>query len=134
MPKDACLINVARIDVWLWRARLFKTRTQAAAAVEHGRIRLARTDGSHSRVDKASRTVRPGDSLVFVHAGRLLAIRVRAAGERRGPAAEARALYETLDGNPAPTIDNSGSGLTNTPAPAGAPSSSPLPPSPRVKR
>ncbi|MBS0363620.1 MAG: RNA-binding S4 domain-containing protein [Proteobacteria bacterium] len=87
---DAC-----RIDVWLWRARFCKTRTLAAKVVEEGRVRLTRT-GQETRLDKASRTVKVGDALVFALGGRLTAIRVEALGERRGPPAEARTLYSTL--------------------------------------
>ncbi len=88
--EDAC-----RIDVWLWRARFFKTRSLAARFVEDGRVRVSRA-GSESRLDKPSRSVRPGDGLVFAMGGRLIAIRIEALGERRGPAIEARALYTPL--------------------------------------
>ena len=88
MSDDAC-----RLDVWLWRARFFKTRALAARFLEDGRVRLTRYGAAEVRVDKASRTVRPGDDLVFAIGGRLFAITVRALGERRGPAAEARQLY-----------------------------------------
>ena len=91
MTEDA-----ARIDVWLWRARFFKTRSIAARFVEEGRVRATRA-GAETRLDKASRTVRPGDALMFVLGGRVFAVRVEALGERRGPAAEARALYVALD-------------------------------------
>jgi ribosome-associated heat shock protein Hsp15 len=84
-----------RIDVWLWRARFFKTRSLAARFVEDGRVRLHR-EGGESRLDKPSRTVRPGDGLVFALGGRVVSIRVAAAGERRGPASEARGLYTEL--------------------------------------
>lgn len=85
---DAC-----RLDVWLWRARFFKTRALAARFLEEGRVRLTRRGAAEVRVDKASRTVRPGDDLVFAISGRLFAITVQGVGERRGPATEARALY-----------------------------------------
>jgi ribosomal 50S subunit-recycling heat shock protein len=94
MIEEAC-----RVDVWLWRARFFKTRSLAARAVEDGRIRLSRA-GQDSRIDKPSRTVRPGDGLVFALGGRLQAVRVEALGERRGPAVEARALYSELAAPP----------------------------------
>lgn len=97
MAEDAC-----RIDVWLWRARFSKTRALAARLADEGRVRLAR-NGMQTRLDKASRTVRPGDELVFAIAGRVSAVRVLALGERRGPAAEARALYVVLDVDP-PTV------------------------------
>jgi ribosome-associated heat shock protein Hsp15 len=86
-----------RVDLWLWRARFFKTRALACRTVEEGRVRLTRVSGEHSRLDKGSRCVRPGDELVFAIGGRLHALRVLALGDRRGPAEEARALYQPLD-------------------------------------
>ena len=95
MAEDGC-----RIDVWLWRARFFKTRSLSAKIVDEGRVRLTRA-GAETRIDKPSRTIRPGDELVFAIGGRLTAIRVEALGDRRGPPAEARSLYAPLD----PTLD-----------------------------
>jgi ribosomal 50S subunit-recycling heat shock protein len=86
--EDAC-----RLDVWLWRARFFKTRGLAAQFLEAGRVRLIRPGGEVARVDKPSRWVRPGDELVFAIGGRLVAVRIEALGERRGPPGEARGLY-----------------------------------------
>jgi ribosome-associated heat shock protein Hsp15 len=86
--EDAC-----RLDVWLWRARFFKTRALAARFLDEGRVRLIRPGSEAVRVDKPSRWVRPGDGLVFAIGGRLAAIRIEALGERRGPAGEARGLY-----------------------------------------
>jgi ribosome-associated heat shock protein Hsp15 len=83
-----------RIDVWLFRARFAKTRSLAAALVEKGAIRLTH-NGTQSRLNKPSRTVHIGDTLVFAMGGRLMDLRVEALGERRGPAEEARALYST---------------------------------------
>lgn len=85
-----------RVDVWLWRARFFKTRSLAARMVEEGCIRLAR-NGAEFDLDKPSRSVRPGDRLVLIRDERRLAVRVEALGERRGPAPEARALYSVVD-------------------------------------
>jgi ribosome-associated heat shock protein Hsp15 len=92
-----------RLDVWLWRARFFKTRSLAARFIEDGRLRLSRA-GAEARVDKPSRTVRPGDGLVFALGGRVIAISVVACGERRGPAAEARGLYAPLDEAAPPAV------------------------------
>ena len=96
MSEDAC-----RVDVWLWRARFFKTRSLAARVVDEGRVRMVR--GSvETRLDKASRAVKPGDELVFALSGRLIDVRIAALGERRGPASEAQALYQRLDAGAAP--------------------------------
>ena len=89
--------ETCRIDVWLWRARFFKTRSLAARYVDDGRVRLTRQSGEAVRLDKPSRTVRPGDGLVFALGGRLVAVRIEALGERRGPASEAQGLYSSLE-------------------------------------
>lgn len=91
MSEEAC-----RIDVWLWRARFAKTRSLAAKIVDEGRVRMSRAK-QETRLDKPSRTVKIGDELVFALGGRLVAIRIEAMGDRRGPAPEARALYTDLD-------------------------------------
>lgn len=88
MTEESC-----RIDVWLWRARFFKTRGLAAKFVEARRVRLSRPGHDEVRLDKASRTVRPGDRLVFAIGGRLSDLVIADCGTRRGPAAEARGLY-----------------------------------------
>src|SRR5271166_6956466 len=92
MTDDAC-----RIDVWLWRARFFKTRSLAAHTVEDGGVRLSR-GGALTPIEKPSRAVRPGDVLTFAQGTRWLAVKVEALGARRGPAPEARALYTMLEG------------------------------------
>jgi ribosomal 50S subunit-recycling heat shock protein len=88
--------ETCRIDVWLWRARVFKTRSLAAQFVDAGRLRRTRA-GVEQRLDKASRSVRPGDGLVFALGGRVWTLRVAAVGARRGPPQEARALYTALN-------------------------------------
>jgi ribosome-associated heat shock protein Hsp15 len=90
MTDDAC-----RVDVWLWRARFFKTRALAQRFVEAGRVRLTRT-GQETRLDKPSRAIRPDDILVFAIGPKLVAVQVAALGERRGPAAEAQSLYKPV--------------------------------------
>jgi ribosomal 50S subunit-recycling heat shock protein len=94
--SEAAAKEAARADVWLWRARFFKTRSLAAQFIEEGRIRLTRM-GHESRIDKPARPVKVGDALVFALGGKLIAVTVVALGERRGPPAEARKLYSTLD-------------------------------------
>ena len=91
MSEDSC-----RADVWLWRARFFKTRTLAARYVEEGRVRITRA-GVEGRLDKPSRVLKIGDDLVFAVGGRVVAVRIAAFGERRGPPAEARTLFSPLE-------------------------------------
>ena len=80
-----------RLDKWLWFARVVKSRTLAAELVVLGKVRVNR-----ARAVKASQTLRPGDVVTLVLAGRVLILKVLAPGIRRGPAAEARRLYEPL--------------------------------------
>ena len=90
-------VDACRADVWLWRARFFKTRSLAAKFIDEGRIRLTRPGQEEHRLDKPARTLKVGDRLVFALGGRLIAVTVEAMGDRRGPAPEARLLYSTLD-------------------------------------
>ncbi|WAC49331.1 RNA-binding S4 domain-containing protein [Asticcacaulis sp. SL142] len=90
MPTDHP--QTCRIDVWLWRARFFKTRSLSAKFCETGHLRLTRLNHTQ-RVDKAGAFVKPDDRLVFALGARLIDITVMDMGERRGPAAEAQQLY-----------------------------------------
>lgn len=80
-----------RLDLWLWCARLAKTRAECARQVAAGAIRLNRqpTDKAHARL-------RVGDVLTIALQGRVRVWRVLALAARRGPPAEARGLYEDL--------------------------------------
>ena len=80
-----------RIDRWLWCARFYKSRAQAAEAVSGGRVHV-----NGARV-KSSRPLRIGDRVVLSRDGRDLEFDVRAIPARRGPAPEARAWLEGLE-------------------------------------
>ena len=90
--------NSQRLDKWLWCARFFKTRSLAAKFIGKSGVRLARPQGPNAggvqRVVKPGFSVRPGDELAFAVHERLFVIAVKALAERRGPATEARTLYE----------------------------------------
>ncbi|MGD9814648.1 MAG: S4 domain-containing protein [Hyphomonadaceae bacterium] len=85
-----------RIDLWLFRARFAKTRADAARLVAEGGLRLVRGQVAR-RLEKPSADVEVGDAMVLPHRGGLRALRVLALPRRRGPAAEARALYAEVD-------------------------------------
>jgi ribosome-associated heat shock protein Hsp15 len=80
-----------RIDKWLWHARFHKTRSLAQAAAVKGHIRL-----NGRRIEKASAEVRIGDTLTVPRGTQIVVVRVLGCGIRRGPAAEAQALYEVV--------------------------------------
>lgn len=81
-----------RIDLFLHRIRLVKSRTLAQALVEQGRTRI---DGR--RVDKPSEPVRVGSTIALPLRGQVRVIRVLALPDRRGPATEARTAYREID-------------------------------------
>ena len=80
-----------RLDKWLWCARFMKARTGCTRWVAEGGVRINRqpTDKPHARL-------RPGDVLTLPVAGRVRVVRVVALAVRRGPAAEARLLYDEI--------------------------------------
>lgn len=80
-----------RIDKWLWFARFYKSRTLAADMINDGRVRL-----NGERCTKTSQIVRAGDVLTFAAGLHVRVVKVIAGGARRGPATEARTLYEDL--------------------------------------
>ena len=82
-----------RLDKWLWCARFMRARTDCAALVGQGSVRINRqpTDKAHARL-------RLGDVLTVPVHGRVRVVRVMALAARRGPAAEAAGLYEELEG------------------------------------
>ncbi|MEO1039818.1 MAG: S4 domain-containing protein [Pseudomonadota bacterium] len=82
-----------RADIWLFRARLFKSRALATRLIEGGGLRVERFGTVH-RPRRSSWRLREADILVFHRGERLFRLRVTGLGERRGPAAEARVLYE----------------------------------------
>lgn len=97
---------MARIDKYLWHARFFKSRTLAAACVSEGRVRV---NGEHCV--KPATTLKIGDVLTINVGGRVRIAKVLDFGVRRGPATEARELYEDLTPPPpkADEVDNEAS-------------------------
>ena len=77
-----------RLDKWLWAARFFKTRSLAQQAIAAGRVKLgdARVKSSHS--------VKASDSLVIRIGDFEWQVTVKALSDKRGPAEQARQLYE----------------------------------------
>ena len=77
-----------RLDVWLWAARFFRTRSLAKQAVDTGKIAVG---GLRA---KPSRVVRVGDALRIERSGEVFELVVRALSDQRGSAPVAQALYE----------------------------------------
>ncbi|HTS34177.1 MAG TPA: RNA-binding S4 domain-containing protein [Candidatus Solibacter sp.] len=80
-----------RMDLWLWAARFFKTRTLAKKACDLNRIQ------SNGQTAKAAREVRLGDSLRITNDGGDFEIEVLGLSDVRGPAPEAQKLYRETE-------------------------------------
>ncbi|TPI31403.1 RNA-binding S4 domain-containing protein [Mesorhizobium sp. B3-2-1] len=85
-----------RIDKWLFFTRAVKSRSLAAKLVVAGRVRINR-----DKAAQASDLVKPGDVLTITLDRRIFVWKVLGAGVRRGPAEEARTLYEDMSPPPA---------------------------------
>lgn len=57
VPKMPKYGETARIDKWLWAARIYKTRSIAVDAIKNGRITIDGSDVKPSRTIKAGETV-----------------------------------------------------------------------------
>ena len=80
-----------RIDVWLWAARFFRTRSLARQAVETGKVEIG------GQRPKPSRAVRVGDDLRVVRGEDVFQIEVLGLSDDRGPAPVAQALYRETE-------------------------------------
>jgi len=88
MNRDAQPMEGIRLDVWLWAARFFRTRSLAKQAVETGKVEVG------GQRPKSSRAVRVGDALRVQRGEEVFEIAVRGLSDSRGPAPVAQALYE----------------------------------------
>ncbi|MDF1792607.1 MAG: RNA-binding S4 domain-containing protein [Thalassobaculaceae bacterium] len=102
-----------RLDKWLWCARFFKSRSLANALLAAGRLRL---DGTV--VTKAHQKVRAGAVLTFPQGPHVRVVKVLFLATRRGPASEARALFEDLDPLPERKAEPSESAMFEARAPS----------------
>jgi ribosome-associated heat shock protein Hsp15 len=85
--------GAVRMDIWLWAARMYKTRSLAKAAIAAGRVAIDDTPC------KPSRSVRVGDCIVLDRASERYELTVAALSSQRGPAVAAQALYVETEGS-----------------------------------
>ena len=76
-----------RLDIWLWAARFYRTRSLAKQAIDTGKV-----DVGGQRA-KASRTVRVGDTMRIARGDEVYEVCVAGLSEQRGPASLAQTLY-----------------------------------------
>jgi len=76
-----------RLDLWLWAARFYKTRSLAKQAIESGKVEVA------GQSAKPSRPLRSGEHLQVRRGDELFEIEVLALSSKRGSASVAQTLY-----------------------------------------
>jgi ribosome-associated heat shock protein Hsp15 len=81
-------VSGLRVDKWLWAARFFKTRTLASDAVSGGKVKV------NGGASKPARDIKVGDRLDIANGEVRWQVVVHALSDKRGPAPEARLLYE----------------------------------------
>jgi ribosome-associated heat shock protein Hsp15 len=84
-----------RIDKWLWHARMVRTRSDAAALVQAGYVRI-----NAAKVSAHGHPIRKGDVVTLALDRTVRVIQVEGFCERRGDAPAARALYRDLTTTP----------------------------------
>jgi len=84
-------VSRQRLDKWLFFSRTVKTRSLAAKLVEGSKVRVNRV-----KIDKPGYSIKVGDVLTIRLERSVVVYKVAGLGERRGPVAEARLLYEDL--------------------------------------
>ncbi len=91
--------TTVRLDLWLWAARFYRTRSLAKQAIDTGKV-----DVGGQRA-KASRTVRMGDSMRIVRGDEAFEIVVIALSDQRGPASIAQMLYSESEASKATRLE-----------------------------
>lgn len=80
-----------RLDLWLWAARFYKTRSLAKQAIESGKVEIG------GQNVKASRGVKVGEALQVRRGEDRFEVQVLALSEKRGSATIAQTLYSESD-------------------------------------
>ena len=91
--------TAVRLDLWLWAARFYRTRSLAKQAIDTGKV-----DVGGQRA-KASRTVRAGDAMRIVRGDEAFEIVVTGVSDERGPASVAQTLYSESEASKAKRLE-----------------------------
>ena len=87
--------DTQRLDKWLVYARFCKTRSQAAALVTGGNIRI-----NGRKIEKPDAKLHEGDVLTLANSTGVQLIKILELAERRGSPEAAHHMYEILPQNP----------------------------------
>ena len=84
-------MDSVRLDVWLWAARFYKTRSLAQAAIAGGKVEVG------GAAVKPARALRTGERVRISRGEERMEIVVYGLSDVRGGAPEAQALYRETD-------------------------------------
>jgi ribosome-associated heat shock protein Hsp15 len=84
-------VNESRADVWLWAARMYKTRSLAKQAIEGGKVDV------NNAGCKPSKALHVGDRVRLTRGEERLELEILALAEQRGPASVAQTLYRETE-------------------------------------
>ena len=84
-------LTEVRADVWLWAARMYKTRSLSKQAIEGGKVDV---NGGGCKPSKA---LHVGDRVRLTRGEERLELEILALAEQRGPASVAQTLYRETE-------------------------------------
>ena len=90
-----------RLDIWLWHARFYKSRSLSSKAILSGKLRV-----KSIKIIKPASKVKINDVLTINHVNMVRIIQIQSLGARRGPASEAQKLYKDLSGDATGSANN----------------------------
>lgn len=84
-------LTEVRADVWLWAARMYKTRSLAKQAIDGGKVDV---NGAGCKPSKA---LHAGDRIRLTRGEERLELEILVLAEQRGPASVAQTLYRETE-------------------------------------
>lgn len=80
-------VGGVRLDVWLWAARFFRTRSLSKQAIAGGKVVV------NGHAGKPAKAVAPGDRITVTRGEERVEVEVVALSDQRGAAPVAQSLY-----------------------------------------
>jgi ribosome-associated heat shock protein Hsp15 len=84
-------LSEVRADIWLWAARMYKTRSLAKQAIDGGKVDV------NGMGCKPSKVLHVGDTVRLTRGEERLELEILALSEQRGPASAAQLLYRETE-------------------------------------
>ena len=91
MKSEPIPLHDLRADIWLWAARMYKTRSLAKQAIDGGKVEV------NGLGCKPAKTLHIGDKVRLLRGEERLELEVLTLSEKRGPASAALLLYRETE-------------------------------------